>query len=182
MKPMKPTFLAPCPQARAEVEAQVRRVVVAFAEFERDRDGVLAGLGALEAELAAPRAAALDPLPALDPGPDEVRQSSSRRAWLTCCSAYTIETRAASAGYNTRRGNWQDKSRAAEAALAMHCHGRRAGSARKDCRHRCEQPLGDVQLCVVTLDNFDAGNTHEQGWAGGRVHGGRGRIRGDGGG
>ncbi len=74
MKPMKPTFLAPCPQARAEVEAQVRRVVVAFAEFERDRDGVLAGLGALEAELAAPRAAALDPLPALDPGPDEVRQ------------------------------------------------------------------------------------------------------------
>ena len=51
----------------------MRRVAAAFAAFERDRDGVLAELGALETELAAPRAAALDPLPALDPGPDEVR-------------------------------------------------------------------------------------------------------------
>jgi len=68
------TFLAPRPQARAEVEEQVRRVAAAFAAFERDRDGVLAELGALEAELEAPRAAALDPLPGLDAGPDEVRQ------------------------------------------------------------------------------------------------------------
>ena len=52
----------------------MQRVAAAFAAYERDRDGVLAELGALEAELAAPRAGALDPLPALDPGPDEVRR------------------------------------------------------------------------------------------------------------
>ena len=65
---------ATCLQARAEVEAQVQRVAAAFAAYERDRDGVLAELGALEAELAAPRAGGVDPLPALDPGPDEVRR------------------------------------------------------------------------------------------------------------
>ena len=50
----------------------MQRVAAAFAAYERDRDGVLAELNALEAELAAPRAAAAEPLPALEPGPDEV--------------------------------------------------------------------------------------------------------------
>jgi hypothetical protein len=47
----------------------------AFAAYQRDRDGVLAELAALEAELAAPSADITEPLPPLEPGPEEVSRS-----------------------------------------------------------------------------------------------------------
>ncbi len=63
------------PQARTEVESLGQRVSEAFAAYQRDRDGVLAELAALEAELAAPSADITEPLPPLEPGPEEVSRS-----------------------------------------------------------------------------------------------------------
>ena len=55
------------------MEALGQRVAAAFAAYQRDRDGVLAELTALEADLSAPAADATEPLPSLEPGPEEVR-------------------------------------------------------------------------------------------------------------
>ena len=65
------------PQARTEVESLGQRVSAAFAAYQRDRDGVLAELAALETELSAPAADVTARLPPLEPGPEEVRHHTS---------------------------------------------------------------------------------------------------------
>jgi len=107
----------------------------------------------------------------------------SCRAWLTSCSALTLETHAARAEHYTWRTNWRNNT-AGLLQLLWRCNAQgkeqalRASTAVTHANSRRR----DVQPCVVTRDMSGAGNTHEQAWAGGGVHGSQGCVRGNGGG